>query len=223
MQNPANTTVPKVPLYEGIDSYAFEPAVALSGERTCRAGHVPVYRAFRGATKFPDDPNHRFTTNYSTYQTLVAAGWSADGIKMCVPQAGVSQAPYHTLSVSPAIVGSSFVPITAEYIASGGILYTVTYRTSDFQQIGISVWFTDSSRAHVSNVTVQYIATRDNPYRHTTYIAQCINSTSCAETTGVALNLANRTVTLSNTTLDLMTSSPSGAPLKTVLNGTLTF
>jgi hypothetical protein len=80
--NPGNTTAPKLPYNEGADSFAFTPLVEGVGG-SCASGQSPVYRAFRGA-RFPDDPNHRFTTDLALYNTLVTAGWDGEGVKMCV-------------------------------------------------------------------------------------------------------------------------------------------
>jgi hypothetical protein len=80
--NPGNTTAPKLPYNEGADSFAFTPLVEGVGG-SCASGQSPVYRAFRGA-RFPDDPNHRFTTDLALYNSLVTAGWDGEGVKMCV-------------------------------------------------------------------------------------------------------------------------------------------
>ena len=48
------------------------------------AGQVPVYRLFRGS-KFPDDPNHRFTTSLAVYNQFVAQNWDGEGVAFCVP------------------------------------------------------------------------------------------------------------------------------------------
>ncbi len=82
--NPSNAPTPRLPLSEGIDSYAFAPLVEGVGG-SCASGQLPLYRAFRGA-RFPDDPNHRFTTDLALYDSLVTAGWDGEGVKMCVPQ-----------------------------------------------------------------------------------------------------------------------------------------
>lgn len=80
--NPTNQPAAGKPVNEGIDSYAYLPKA--SG--TCASGQVPVYRLFRGNARFPDDPNHRFTTELSTYNSFVALGWDGEGVKFCVPQ-----------------------------------------------------------------------------------------------------------------------------------------
>lgn len=82
--NPSNQPSPRLPYNEGIDSYAFLPIVEGIGGR-CAAGQTPVYRAFRGQTRFPDDPNHRFTTSLTVYNQLIAQGWDGEGVKMCAP------------------------------------------------------------------------------------------------------------------------------------------
>ena len=83
--NPNNALTPRVPYNEGIDSFAFVPTVEGIGG-SCAAGQTAVYRAFRGNARFPDDPNHRFTTDLAVYDSLVAAGWDGEGVKMCAPQ-----------------------------------------------------------------------------------------------------------------------------------------
>jgi uncharacterized delta-60 repeat protein len=82
--NPTNQPSPRLPYNEGIDSYAFLPIVEGVGGR-CATGQTPVYRTFRGQSRFPDDPNHRFTTSITLYNQLVAQGWDGEGVKMCAP------------------------------------------------------------------------------------------------------------------------------------------
>ena len=82
--NPGNAALPKLPFDEGIDSYAFLPAVEGVGG-SCAAGQVPVFRLFRGNVRFPDDPNHRFTTSTAIYNEFVALGWDGEGVKFCAP------------------------------------------------------------------------------------------------------------------------------------------
>jgi hypothetical protein len=82
--NPTNANVPRVPINEGIDSYATSPTVeGVNG--SCPSGTLAVYRIFRGNVRFPDDPNHRFTTDRSVYDEFVALGWDGEGVKFCVP------------------------------------------------------------------------------------------------------------------------------------------
>jgi hypothetical protein len=82
--NPSNSSVPKLPFNEGIDSYATPPIVEGIGG-SCQSATLPVFRIFRGNARFPDDPNHRFTTDRRTYDEFVAAGWDGEGVKFCVP------------------------------------------------------------------------------------------------------------------------------------------
>lgn len=82
--NPTNSSAPRLPFREGVDSYAFEPRTTNSSQ-TCPLPLTPVYRLFRGGAKFPDNPNHRFTRDMAVYASFVAAGWSGEGIGFCVP------------------------------------------------------------------------------------------------------------------------------------------
>jgi Abnormal spindle-like microcephaly-assoc'd, ASPM-SPD-2-Hydin/Repeat of unknown function (DUF5648) len=82
--NPTNVLLPRVPYFEGIDSFA-RPVVASVFGASCPVGHQPVYRMFRGNARFPDDPNHRFTPSAEIQRTLVAQGWDDEGIAFCAP------------------------------------------------------------------------------------------------------------------------------------------
>ena len=82
--NPGTTSAPRLPYNEGIDSYAFAPVVEGVGG-SCAAGQTPVYRLFREQARFPDNPNHRFTTDLVIYNSFVALGWDGEGVKFCVP------------------------------------------------------------------------------------------------------------------------------------------
>ena len=83
--NPGNAVTPRLPVNEGIDSWAFLPVVSGPGG-SCASGLTPVYRLFRGSARFPDDPNHRFTASLSVYDSFVALGWDGEGVNFCVPQ-----------------------------------------------------------------------------------------------------------------------------------------
>ena len=97
--NPSNAAAPRAPFNEGVDSFAFAPAVEGVGG-SCAGGQTAVYRAFRGNTRFPDDPNHRFTTNLAVYNSLVTAGWDGEGVKMCAPEAMSASVPVAPVSAT---------------------------------------------------------------------------------------------------------------------------
>jgi hypothetical protein len=82
--NPTNSQAARLPYNEGDDSYAYPPVTEGVGG-TCASGQIPVYRLFRSSTKFPDDPNHRFTTDAVLYQDFVSRGWDGEGVKFCAP------------------------------------------------------------------------------------------------------------------------------------------
>jgi hypothetical protein len=80
--NPGNTKTPGLPFNEGIEAYAYAPVTAgVNG--TCASGQTPVYRAFRGAAVAPDNPTHRYTSDLASFNALVSAGWSAEGVVFC--------------------------------------------------------------------------------------------------------------------------------------------
>ena len=82
--NPTNSQAPRLPYDEGVDSYAFAPTIQ-GVDISCATGLTPVYRIFRGQVMFPDNPNHRFTTDTAIYNAFVALGWDGEGVKFCVP------------------------------------------------------------------------------------------------------------------------------------------
>ncbi len=83
-QNPTQSSAPGFAQIEGVDSYAYTPLVAGVGG-SCGSGLLPVYRLFRGAARFPDNPNHRFTASVASYNSFVALGWDGEGVNFCVP------------------------------------------------------------------------------------------------------------------------------------------
>ncbi len=60
---------------------AFEPGA----DGRCREGLVPVYRAYNNGYSKGIDSNHRFVTDRTLLQPLIAEGWVDEGIKMCTP------------------------------------------------------------------------------------------------------------------------------------------
>lgn len=81
--NPGNTQTARLPFDEGTNGYVTLPAVSGKGG-SCAGALLPVYRAFRGNTRFPDDPNHHFSTDVATHNVLVADGWDDEGVTFCV-------------------------------------------------------------------------------------------------------------------------------------------
>ena len=82
--NPTNSSAPRLPYNEGIDSYVYPPLVEGIGG-SCATNQSPIYRLFRGPTRFPDDANHRFTSDKSLYDSYVKGGWDGEGVKFCAP------------------------------------------------------------------------------------------------------------------------------------------
>lgn len=83
--NPSNAAAAGLPVDEGSSGYVYAPVVVGLGFGTyCASPLTPVYRAFRGGARFPDDPNHHFSTNLAAHSALIAAGWDDDGLVFCV-------------------------------------------------------------------------------------------------------------------------------------------
>ena len=85
--NPDNARLLRKPFSEGVDSYAYPPAAIGSGPPTCGSATTPVLRLFRGPLRYPDNPNHRFTTNINLYNDSVVNGaWDGEGVVFCAPK-----------------------------------------------------------------------------------------------------------------------------------------
>lgn len=65
--------------YEGIAFYSLLPQGG-----SCALGYSPVYRNYNNRAA-SNDSNHRFTTDNAVYQSMVSAGWVAEGVAMCAP------------------------------------------------------------------------------------------------------------------------------------------
>jgi hypothetical protein len=78
--NPTNAPLVAKPLLEGVEGYAIPKTAA----GTCPAGTTPIYRAFKGAPRYVDDGNHRFSNTLAQHQDMVnRLGWTDDGVVFC--------------------------------------------------------------------------------------------------------------------------------------------
>jgi hypothetical protein len=74
-----------------LESYDFgtTPPVVAAGApddaAACPAGTLPVYRAYNHGFEHGVDSNHRFTSSFGAYQSMIARGWAGEGIRMCAP------------------------------------------------------------------------------------------------------------------------------------------
>jgi sugar lactone lactonase YvrE len=80
--NPGGVRSPGLPINEGTEAYAFAPTLT-SSNGCSAANQTPIYRAFRGPNVIADSPNHRYTSDVATYDSLVAARWSGEGVVFC--------------------------------------------------------------------------------------------------------------------------------------------
>lgn len=65
--------------YEGVAFFAMLP----SATGLCPSGTTPIYRAYNNRWMF-NDSNHKYTARYSDYVEIVAKGWNAEGVRLCV-------------------------------------------------------------------------------------------------------------------------------------------
>lgn len=78
--NPFNAALAAKPLLEGVEGYA----VPKSMSGSCPVGSTPIYRAFKGAPRYVDDGNHRFSASLVQHQDMVGRlGWTDEGVVFC--------------------------------------------------------------------------------------------------------------------------------------------
>ncbi len=65
------------------EEYAFSAVEPVND--TCPTNLFPVYRAYNGGFEHGLAPNHRYTSDASVYQAMIAKGWAAEGVRFCVP------------------------------------------------------------------------------------------------------------------------------------------
>ncbi len=78
--NPSNQQLAAKPYLEGVEGYAIPKTAA----GMCPLGTAPIYRAFKGAPRYVDDGNHRFSTSLVQHQDMVnRLGWTDEGVVFC--------------------------------------------------------------------------------------------------------------------------------------------
>jgi hypothetical protein len=64
--------------YEGLVFTVTQKAVS----DACAGGYVPVYRSYNNGFA-RNDSNHRYTSDLATHQSMIARGWSNEGVVFC--------------------------------------------------------------------------------------------------------------------------------------------
>ncbi len=90
-------------IFEGTAFYV--PSMPDAGSGRCEASPhaastVPVYRLYNNRSMFGDS-NHRYTTSAEARESLVAAGWTYEGIAFCVPYVATPAHRVFYFSVEP--------------------------------------------------------------------------------------------------------------------------
>ena len=81
--NPTNQQLAAQPYLEGVEGYAVPKTAA----GNCPTGTLPIYRAFKGAPRYVDDGNHRFSSSLAQHQDMVnRLGWIDEGVVFCGAQ-----------------------------------------------------------------------------------------------------------------------------------------
>ena len=65
------------------EGYAFSAAEPVNG--TCPNNLTPIYRAYNRGFSQGITPKHRYSADERVYQSMIARGWAAEGVRFCVP------------------------------------------------------------------------------------------------------------------------------------------
>ena len=114
--------------YEGVAFYVFLPTNGL-----CAAAQLPVWRAYNNGYKPQlgiNNGNHRFSTDRASIQTLVTAGWTAEGVVFCASNAVPTPSLNINVSASsvllmPGAVRDIYVTLTPQGGFSDSVTLTV--------------------------------------------------------------------------------------------------
>jgi len=72
-----------------VPSWKFESddfSILRAGDNGCPSNTTSIYRAYNNGFARGVDSNHRFATDVAIYQSMIAAGWTGEGVVMCAPQ-----------------------------------------------------------------------------------------------------------------------------------------
>jgi hypothetical protein len=75
-------TPPESPAWR-FEGFAFSATAPVEGR--CPTHLAPVYRAYNLGFEHGTLSNHRYTTDRRVYDDMVGRGWSAEGVRFCVP------------------------------------------------------------------------------------------------------------------------------------------
>ena len=75
-------TPPSSPAWR-FEGYAFSAAEPVNG--TCPDNLTPIYRAYNRGFAQGRAPKHRYSADERIYQSMIAQGWAAEGVRFCVP------------------------------------------------------------------------------------------------------------------------------------------
>lgn len=187
--------------YEGIAYYSLLP-----GPSGCAAGTIPLYRNYNNRWMH-NDSNHRFTTDSNAYQQMIAKGWAAEGVVMCVgagttgttpggsaTEQEIRQMVDKTLTIVTGAGGSSMTALLGDTFSA------LSNPSSTCPQV--------SSNPPITNLeTLPSAITINASY-----------GTGCTSSTGSSMS-GSATLALSNLVLS---QSSSGAPLNISGNFSLT-
>ena len=192
--NPGNASAPRLPQNESIDSYAY-PA-ADDKPNKCDLDKEPIYRVFRGNSRFPDDANHRFTKDRALYLQLLAEGWEDEGVKFCAvggvslpPSSGVGNTYKGTFTIKFPFGNKD---LELNNVATG----TVTYKRSTQLPAGVTA-------EQVGNIEV-FDAVEGS-------ITQSVNETAPCNQPAVSGGPTTRSIDVTRSTLLITPATGSNA------------
>jgi poly(3-hydroxybutyrate) depolymerase len=129
--------------YEGTAFFAV-PAP----ERNCPSNLQAVYRNYNNRYA-QNDSNHRFSTDLGAYQSMVASGWSAEGVVMCVPKAASGSDDVAYSGSFPASTGAFS---RVDLVIAGVTRSAWVYRPGNAANAAFMIFFTGTGGTVESSV-----------------------------------------------------------------------
>lgn len=212
--------------WEGFD-FAF-PSTPTSAN-VCPNGTKPIYRSFRAASGGVT-PNHRYSSDPTSYASNAALGFVGEGTVGCTTAATpATLGAYGMVSLIPPVAKAVFAPCQTQYIGPGdapGVNYSCNNHDSDessTESLTVTAFFDSSPSTGVSRISAQYIWAGIVGGKLTgySYVVDC--SGSCAKSGVIGFDRSRRQISFNNVALNLAFSTPTVASTTMRVSGTLTY
>ena len=212
--------------WEGFD-FAFPST--LTSANVCPNGTKPIYRSFRAASGGVT-PNHRYSSDPTSYASNAALGFVGEGTVGCITAATpATLGAYGMVSLTPPVAKAVFAPCQTQYTGLGdtiGIDYSCDNHDSSgssTERLSATAFFDSSPSTALSMISAQYIwaGIVGGKLAEYSYVVDC--SGSCANSGAIVFDRSRRQISFNNVAFKLIFSTPTVASTTMRVSGTLTY